>query len=123
MEIDSLRKLYVEELKDLYSAEKQLVQAPQLPAFALPKAKVGGAPPAPAPAKTAKVKPEPAPDAVVEENTAPARVEARLLFRAVPPYFLRALSSQQLPEEGERLETFVQNLEVLEMAQAKARVP
>ena len=27
MEIDSLRKLYVEELKDLYSAEKQLVQA------------------------------------------------------------------------------------------------
>jgi ferritin-like metal-binding protein YciE len=27
MEIDSLRKLYVEELKDLYSAEKQLIQA------------------------------------------------------------------------------------------------
>jgi ferritin-like metal-binding protein YciE len=27
MEIDSLQKLYVEELKDLYSAEKQLVQA------------------------------------------------------------------------------------------------
>jgi ferritin-like metal-binding protein YciE len=27
MEIDSLRKLYVEELKDLYSAEKQLLQA------------------------------------------------------------------------------------------------
>jgi hypothetical protein len=56
-------------------------------------------------------------------SKAAARVEARLLFRAVPPYFLRALSSQQLPEDGERLETFVQNLEVLEMAQAKARVP
>ncbi len=27
MEIDSLRKLYVEELKDLYSAEKQILQA------------------------------------------------------------------------------------------------
>ena len=27
MEIDSLRKLYVDELKDLYSAEKQLIQA------------------------------------------------------------------------------------------------
>jgi ferritin-like metal-binding protein YciE len=27
MEIDSLKKLYVEELKDLYSAEKQLIQA------------------------------------------------------------------------------------------------
>ena len=27
MEIDSLQKLYMEELKDLYSAEKQLVQA------------------------------------------------------------------------------------------------
>jgi ferritin-like metal-binding protein YciE len=27
MEIDSLRKLYVEELKDLYSAEKQITQA------------------------------------------------------------------------------------------------
>lgn len=27
MEIDSLQKLYVDELKDLYSAEKQLVQA------------------------------------------------------------------------------------------------
>ena len=25
MEIDSLRKLYVEELKDLYSAEKQIL--------------------------------------------------------------------------------------------------
>ncbi|HEY9420013.1 MAG TPA: ferritin-like domain-containing protein [Thermoanaerobaculia bacterium] len=27
MEIDSLRKLYIEELKDIYSAEKQLIQA------------------------------------------------------------------------------------------------
>lgn len=27
MEIDSLRKLYVDELKDLYSAEKQIIQA------------------------------------------------------------------------------------------------
>ena len=27
MEIDSLRKLYVDELKDLYSAEKQILQA------------------------------------------------------------------------------------------------
>jgi ferritin-like metal-binding protein YciE len=27
MEIDSLRKLYIEELKDLYSAEKQILQA------------------------------------------------------------------------------------------------
>ncbi|MGC4091284.1 MAG: multiheme c-type cytochrome [Polyangiaceae bacterium] len=52
----------------------------------------------------------------------PARVRVRLLFRAVPPYFLRALASQQTPADGPRLDTFVRNIEVLEMAAASIAV-
>lgn len=50
----------------------------------------------------------------------PARLEARLLFRAVPPYFLRALASQQLPEDGAKVDSFIENLEIIEMAKAIA---
>jgi hypothetical protein len=53
----------------------------------------------------------------------PARVEARLLFRAVPPYFLRAMAAQQQPADGARVDTFVQNLEVIEMARVSAALP
>jgi hypothetical protein len=44
------------------------------------------------------------------------RVEARLLFRVVPPYFLRALAKDQPPSEIPKLDTFVSALEVTEMA-------
>jgi len=50
--------------------------------------------------------------------TRPARVQARLLFRAVPPYFLRALASQQGPSDGPRVDGWLPNVEVVEMAQA-----
>ncbi|HET9932271.1 MAG TPA: multiheme c-type cytochrome [Polyangiaceae bacterium] len=44
-----------------------------------------------------------------------ARIEARLLFRAVPPYFLRALANQQSSGDGARLDTWLGNLEIVEM--------
>ncbi|HWA72237.1 MAG TPA: multiheme c-type cytochrome [Polyangiaceae bacterium] len=53
----------------------------------------------------------------------PARLEARLLFRAVPPYFLRAMAARQEPADGPRVDTFIQNLEVIEMARASATLP
>jgi hypothetical protein len=56
----------------------------------------------------------------VPPGSRPARFEARLLFRAVPPYFLRALASEQLPTDGARVDTFIQNLEVVEMARVSA---
>jgi hypothetical protein len=51
-----------------------------------------------------------------------ARVDVRLLFRTLPPYFLRALASEQLPQDGENLNRFVTNLEITEMATASAAV-
>jgi hypothetical protein len=56
----------------------------------------------------------------VPPGSRPARFEARLLFRAVPPYFLRALAAQQQPSDGARVDTFIQNLEVVEMARVTA---
>jgi hypothetical protein len=58
----------------------------------------------------------------VVSGSRPARFEARLLFRAVPPYFLRALANQQQPSDGARVDTFIQNLEVIEMAKVSALV-
>jgi hypothetical protein len=49
-------------------------------------------------------------------SAAAKRVEARLLFRVAPPYFLRALAKDQPPTEIPKLDTFVSALEVTEMA-------
>lgn len=46
----------------------------------------------------------------------PKRLEARLLFRVAPPYFLRALAKDQPQSEVPKLDTFVGALEVTEMA-------
>jgi hypothetical protein len=48
------------------------------------------------------------------------RVRVRLLFRAVPPYFLRALAKTQTPSDGPSLNGVVQNLEINEMARLEA---
>jgi hypothetical protein len=42
------------------------------------------------------------------------------LFRALPPYFLRALASQQTAEDGNRVDAYVENLEIVEMTRARA---
>jgi hypothetical protein len=48
------------------------------------------------------------------------RVVVRLLFRALPPYFMRALSQSQTAADGPKLSGFVGNLEVNEMARVQA---
>jgi hypothetical protein len=48
------------------------------------------------------------------------RVVVRLLFRALPPYFMRALSASQTPGDGQKLSGFVGNLEINEMARVQA---
>lgn len=52
-------------------------------------------------------------------GTAAERVRVRLLFRAVPPYFLRALAKTQTPSDGPSLNGVVQNLEINEMARVE----
>jgi hypothetical protein len=51
------------------------------------------------------------------------RVRVRLLFRAVPPYFLRALAKTQTPSDGPSLNGLVGNLEINEMARLEAALP
>lgn len=51
----------------------------------------------------------------------PSRVVARLLFRTVPPYLLRALADEQTPDEPPLL-PLIQNLRVEQMAIATAPV-
>lgn len=51
------------------------------------------------------------------------RLRARLLFRAVPPYFLRALGKTQTPADGPSLTPLVQNLEINEMSRVEAVLP
>lgn len=51
------------------------------------------------------------------------RIQARLLFRAVPPYFLRALAKTQTPADGPALGPLVQNLEINEMSRVEAVLP
>ncbi|RYZ03703.1 MAG: hypothetical protein EOO73_26980 [Myxococcales bacterium] len=53
----------------------------------------------------------------------PQRIRARLLFRAVPPYFLRALGKTQTAADGPSLEALVGNLEINEMARVEALLP
>jgi hypothetical protein len=53
----------------------------------------------------------------------PTRVRVRLLFRAVPPYFLRALAKTQLAGDGASLTGLVPNLEINEMARVEAALP
>ncbi len=48
------------------------------------------------------------------------RVRVRLLFRAVPPYFLRALAKTQTAADGQNLNGVVGNLEINEMARVEA---
>jgi hypothetical protein len=51
------------------------------------------------------------------------RVRVRLLFRAVPPYFLRALAKTQTPSDGPSLTGLIANLEINEMARLEAALP
>ena len=46
----------------------------------------------------------------------PARASVRLLFRTMPPYFLKALAAEQRSGDGPNLGPLVTNLEVTEMA-------
>jgi len=48
------------------------------------------------------------------------RVRVRLLFRADPPYFLRALSKSQTAADGQNLNGLVANLEISEMSRVEA---
>lgn len=50
-------------------------------------------------------------------------ISARLLFRNLPPYFLRALAAGQPKSEEPRLERFIPNLRVVEMAAQTVTVP
>lgn len=53
-------------------------------------------------------------------GAAAERLRVRLLFRAVPPYFLRALAKTQTPADGPSLNGLVGNLEINEMARLEA---
>jgi Cytochrome c554 and c-prime len=53
-------------------------------------------------------------------SAAAERVRVRLLFRAVPPYFLRALAKTQTAADGANLNGVLQNLEINEMARIEA---
>jgi hypothetical protein len=55
-------------------------------------------------------------------GTRPVRIEARLLFRTTPPYFLRALAKTQEPGDGPRLDGYIANLEIAVMASASTAV-
>jgi hypothetical protein len=56
-------------------------------------------------------------------GTVADRVRVRLLFRAVPPYFMRALSKTQTAADGPNLESLLPNLEINEMARVEAALP
>lgn len=50
----------------------------------------------------------------------PLTIQVRLLFRNLPPYFLRALAANQLPSDPVRLEPLIGNLQIVEMASVSA---
>jgi hypothetical protein len=56
-------------------------------------------------------------------GTSADRVRVRLLFRAVPPYFLRALAKTQTAADGPNLESLLPNLEINEMARVEVALP
>lgn len=47
------------------------------------------------------------------------RLVVRLLFRPMPPYFMRALGKAQIPADGPKLDGFLGNLEINEMARVE----
>ncbi|HYP87589.1 MAG TPA: multiheme c-type cytochrome, partial [Polyangiaceae bacterium] len=51
------------------------------------------------------------------------RLRVRMLFRAAPPYFLRALAKTQTPADGQNLNEVVPNLEINEMARTEIALP
>jgi hypothetical protein len=53
----------------------------------------------------------------------PAEVSARLRFRNLPPYFVRALDARRQPGDGPDLSALVGNLQVVDMAEDTVRVP
>jgi hypothetical protein len=53
-------------------------------------------------------------------GTAATRLRVRLLFRAVPPYFMRALAKTQTAADGPPLANLIGNLEINEMARVEA---
>lgn len=50
------------------------------------------------------------------------RLRVRLLFRAVPPYFMRALAKTQTAADGQNLAALVQNLEINEMSRVETAI-
>ena len=56
-------------------------------------------------------------------GAAAARVRVRLLFRADPPYFLRALAKSQTATDGQSLSGLIANLETNEMSRVEAVLP
>jgi hypothetical protein len=59
----------------------------------------------------------------IPSGSVPARLVVRLLFRPMPPYFMRALSKTQLPGDGQKLSAFLGNLEIIEMSRVETRIP
>jgi hypothetical protein len=53
----------------------------------------------------------------------PARLVVRLLFRPMPPYFMRALSKTQQAGDGQKLSAFLGNLEIIEMSRVETQIP
>ncbi len=56
------------------------------------------------------------------KNGGDVSVSARLLFRNLPPYFLRAIAAGQAAAEVPKIGPLVQNLQIVEMAQEKTTV-
>lgn len=49
-------------------------------------------------------------------------VKVRLMFRSIPPYFLRTLGAKQPPDEEPKIATFVGNVDIVEMAAVEATI-
>ncbi|HMJ15068.1 MAG TPA: hypothetical protein VK524_26825, partial [Polyangiaceae bacterium] len=61
--------------------------------------------------------------AVNAGTLAGGRLKVRLLFRAVPPYMVRALGKAQAPAETPRLDSLVGNIVIHEMASLEQPLP
>ena len=53
-------------------------------------------------------------------SVGPVLASVRLLFRNLPPYMLRELDAHQEARDSVRLGTLVKNLQIVEMASARA---
>jgi hypothetical protein len=58
---------------------------------------------------------------VLPRGVEQADISARLLFRNLPPYFLRHLASRQPKDELPQLAPLIPNLDIVEMAAQKTR--